>query len=145
MPYSSPGFLCSDPFRHEMFRPLFRRSAPFPLVLSCSFPLVDVDAERSEVVQEIPHPLFCLTPHTASAPANSPNITHVESLVSSMRATNPANKIRLLRKVASMISLFVLNAASQEPVVGSAQRVVVTRAWAPRETVVQHCLEYLGF
>ena len=34
----SLGFLCSDPFRHEKFRPLFRRSAPFPLVLGCSRP-----------------------------------------------------------------------------------------------------------
>ena len=28
---------------------------------------------------------------------------------------------------------------------GSAQRVVVTRARAPRDTTVQHCLEYFGF
>ena len=35
--------------------------------------------------------------------------------------------------------------ASQEPVVvGSAQRVVVARARAPRDAAVQHCLEYLG-
>ena len=38
VPYSSPSFLYSDPFHHEMFRPLFRRSAPFPLVLGCSRP-----------------------------------------------------------------------------------------------------------
>ena len=36
MPYSSPGFLCSDPLRHETFRPLFRRFAQSPLVLGCS-------------------------------------------------------------------------------------------------------------
>ena len=37
------------------------------------------------------------------------------------------------------------DAASQEPVVvGSAQRVVVARARAPRDAVVQHYLEYLG-
>ena len=36
------------------------------------------------------------------------------------------------------------DAASQEPVVGSAQRVVVARARAPRDAAVQHCLEYLG-
>ena len=35
-------------------------------------------------------------------------------------------------------------AASQEAVVGSAQRVVVARARAPRDAAVQHCLEYLG-
>ena len=34
-------------------------------------------------------------------------------------------------------------AASQEAVVGSAQRVVVARAWAPRDAAEQHCLEYL--
>ena len=36
------------------------------------------------------------------------------------------------------------NAASQEAVAGSAQRVVVARARAPRDAAVQHCLEYLG-
>ena len=35
------------------------------------------------------------------------------------------------------------DAASQEAVVGSAQRVVVARARAPRDAAVQHCLEYL--
>ena len=37
-----------------------------------------------------------------------------------------------------------IDAASQEAVVGSAQRVVVARARAPRDAAVQHCL-YLGF
>ena len=36
------------------------------------------------------------------------------------------------------------DAANQEPVMGSAQRVVVARARAPRHAAVQHCLEYLG-
>ena len=36
------------------------------------------------------------------------------------------------------------DAASQEAVVGSAQRVVVARARARRDAAVQHCLEYLG-
>ena len=36
------------------------------------------------------------------------------------------------------------NAASQESVVGSAQRVVVASARAPRDSAVQHCLEYPG-
>ena len=35
-------------------------------------------------------------------------------------------------------------AVSQEPVVGSARRVVVTRARAPCDEALQHCLEYLG-
>ena len=33
---------------------------------------------------------------------------------------------------------------SQEPVVGSAQGVVVARTRAPRDAAVQHCLEHLG-
>ena len=36
------------------------------------------------------------------------------------------------------------DAAGQEAVVGSAQRVVVARARAPRDTAVQYCLEYFG-
>ena len=70
--------------------------------------MVGVDAEGSEVVQETPHPLFFLAPHAARAPTNSSDITHFGSLVSSMRITNPEKKIRLLRKVASMVSLPVL-------------------------------------
>ena len=58
MPQSSPGFLCSDPFRHEMFRPKFHRSVTFPLALGCSRPLAGVDAESSEVVQETPPSTF---------------------------------------------------------------------------------------
>ena len=50
------------------------------------------------------HSLFC-PPIEPAPPTISMNITHFDSLVSSMRATNPANKIRLLRKVASMLSL----------------------------------------
>ena len=108
-----PWLFCSDPFRHEVFRPLLRRSAPFPLVLGCSRPMVGVDAESSEVVQETPHPLFFLPPHAAHAHHQSSNVTHFGSLVSSMRATNPANKIRLLRKVVSMLSLPVLISVSR--------------------------------
>ena len=40
--------------------------------------------------------------------------------------------------------LSLTDAASQEPVVGSAQRVVVARSRAPRDTAAEHCLEYLG-
>ena len=36
------------------------------------------------------------------------------------------------------------DAASQEAVVGSAQRVVVARSRAPRDAAVQYCLEHLG-
>ena len=37
------------------------------------------------------------------------------------------------------------DAAGQEAVVGSAQHVVVTRARAPRDAAVQHCLDYFDF
>ena len=35
------------------------------------------------------------------------------------------------------------DAASQEAVMGSAQRVVVARARAPCDSAVQHCLEFV--
>ena len=41
------------------------------------------------------------------------------------------------------IVLLPTDAASQEAVVGSAQRVVVVRTLDPRGAAVQHCLEYL--
>ena len=42
------------------------------------------------------------------------------------------------------IVLSLTDAASQEAIVGSVQRVVVTRARTSRDAAVQHCLEYLG-
>ena len=42
------------------------------------------------------------------------------------------------------IALSPTNAASQEPMVGSAQCVIVAGARAPRDAAVQHCVEYLG-
>ena len=36
------------------------------------------------------------------------------------------------------------DAASQEAVMGLAQRVLLARARTPRDAAVQHCLEYLG-
>ena len=80
---------------------------PFPLVLGCGCPLVGLDTESSEVVQEALHSLLFLPP-----PTSSPNITHFGSLVSSIRATNPANRIRLLHNVASMLSAPVFKRVS---------------------------------
>ena len=68
MPYSSPGFICSDPFRHDTFRPLFSRLAQFPPVLGCTRLLVSVDVESCEVVQETPHPLVFQPPSRSSRP-----------------------------------------------------------------------------
>ena len=48
-------------------QPLVPPSCSFPLVLGCIRPLVGIDAESSEVVQETPHLLFFLPPHTARA------------------------------------------------------------------------------
>ena len=42
------------------------------------------------------------------------------------------------------IVLSSTDAASQQPLVGSAQSAVVARARAPRDVAVQHCLKYLG-
>ena len=47
-------------------------------------------------------------------------------------------------RVVGAIIISPINAASQKPVVGSAQRVVVACAQAPCDAAVQHCLEYLG-
>ena len=56
------------------------------------------------------HPIhsFSWPPTQLTPPTIFPHITHFGSLVSSMRATNPANKIRLLREVASILSFPVL-------------------------------------
>ena len=46
-----------------------------------------------------------------------------------------------------MVGAIVLSptdAASQEAVVGSAQRILLARTRAPRDAAVQHCLEYFG-
>ena len=73
-PSGIPLFAVGQPFLflqrsicHEMFRPLFCRSAPFHLVLGCSRQVAGVDAESSEVVLETHHPIFFLAPHTARA------------------------------------------------------------------------------
>ena len=42
------------------------------------------------------------------------------------------------------IVLLLTDAASQEPVVGSAQRVVMARARAQRNAAVQHCVEFVA-
>ena len=61
------------------------------------------------------HPIYSFfwPPTQPAPPTNFPNTTQFGSLVSSMRTTNPANKIRLLRKIASMLSLPVLISVSR--------------------------------
>ena len=61
------------------------------------------------------HPIhsFSWPPTQPAPPTIFPNITHFGSLVSSMRAANPANKICFLRKVASTLSLPALRSVSR--------------------------------
>ena len=61
------------------------------------------------------HPIYGFSwPPTQPAPlTSSPKITHFGSLVPFMRATNPANKIRLLRKFPPMLSLPILISVSR--------------------------------
>ena len=63
MPDSSPDFFYSDQFA-------MKRSASCSAILRQGYsrPLVGVDAESSEVVQESLHPLSFLAPHAARAP-----------------------------------------------------------------------------
>ena len=66
-----------------------------------------LDTGSSEVVQETPHPLSPPSPHHAGrAPHQFYELAPFVSLVSSIHviATNPANRIRLLRIIASMCS-----------------------------------------
>ena len=50
-------------------------------------------------------------------------------------------RVQIGNRVVGTIVLSPTNAARQEPVVGSAQCVVVASARAPRDAAVQHCLE----
>ena len=142
---------------------MFRRLAPFPLVLGCSRPLVGVDTESSEVVQETPHPPFFLAPHAARAPHHSfeyhalrqSRILHAHhksceqdpppaySRLDALTSRLDNKRVQIYRVVGAVV-LSPTDAASQEPVVGSAQRVVVARERAPRDAAVQYCLKYLG-
>ena len=53
-------------------------------------------------------------------------------------------RVQIGNRAVGAIVLSPTDAASQEAVVGSAQRIVVARAWTPRDTAIHHCLEYLG-
>ena len=53
-------------------------------------------------------------------------------------------RVQIVNGVVGAIVLSPTDAASQGAVVGSAQRVVVARGGASRDSAVHHCLEYLG-
>ena len=61
------AFSAARSILHETFYLLFRRLAPFPLVLACSRSLVGIDTESSEVVHQITHHVSLL-PHAGRAP-----------------------------------------------------------------------------
>ena len=114
-----------------------------------SRPLVGVDTERSELVQETPHPLFFLPPHAARAPPSflrthpirrsrvlharhkfreqdpPPAYNRLDALTSRLD-----KRVQIGNCVVCVIVLSLTDAASQEAFVRSAQRVVVARAAA---------------
>ena len=100
-----PWFLLHYPFCHEMFRPLFAvlRHSPSSWAAVVHWSALMPKALRSS--KKPPIHSFAWPPTQPAPPTIYPNITHFGSLVTSMRATNPANKIRLLRTVASMLSM----------------------------------------
>ena len=108
---------------------------PFPLVLGCDRPLVGVDTENFEVVQKRSHPLFLLSPRRTRTPKEFPEHHALRQPRVLHARYKPRGRIRLLRSVASMLSLpvftrvvigasvlLISDAAGQEAVVGSAQR-----------------------
>ena len=117
VPQSSPDLLCSDRFCYETFRALFRLLAPFPLTMSWAAVVRGSALIPKTLRSSGEHPIHAFSwpplPTQPAPPTSSPNMTHFGSLVSSMRGTNPANKIRLLRKVASILSLPVLRSVSR--------------------------------
>ena len=125
---------------------------PFPLVLGCNRPLVGVDAEDSEVVQKTPHPFFLLPPRGTRIPHVFPEhhalqqsrVLHARHKPSEQDTPLAQYRLDALAprlhkgvevgdRVVGAIALSSSDAAGQEAVVGSAQRVVVTRARAPRD------------
>ena len=100
-----------------------KRSAPCSAVLRHSLSSWGLQSSRSlwsalmskALSSSRKHPIHYFScPLTQPAPpTTSLDITHFRSLVSSMRATNPANNIRFLRKVALMLSLPVLISVSR--------------------------------
>ena len=137
---------------------------PFSLVLDCDRPLVGVDAESSEVVQKTPHPFSLLSPRRTRNPHEFPEhhaLRQSRVLHARHKPREQAPPLAQYRldalaprlhegvevedRVVGAIVLSPSDAAGQEAVVGSAQRVVVTRVWAPRDAAVQHCLQYFGF
>ena len=141
---ASPGCLCSDPFRHETFLPLFRRLATFPLTMTWAAVVYWSALIPKALRSSRRHPIHFF-PALHARHKNPMNrvrflgiITSMLSLLVFMRGVQIANR------VVGVIFLSPTDAASQEAVVGSARRVGLLRARVPRDAAVQHCPEYLG-
>lgn len=86
---------------------LLKRFVPFALVLSaaiiywllCWMPRALRSSRSHPIHSSLPRP-----PAETAPPTSSPNITNVGNLMSSMRVTNPAERIRLLLNAASILS-----------------------------------------
>ena len=131
----------------EEFRPLYNSFVPFFSILSCDPPLVGLDTESSEVVQETPHPLLFLPPRGNRAPPYEFSEHHAlrQSRVlharHKPREQNPPlaqcrldalalrfhEGVEVGNRVISATMLSQSDAAGQEVVVRTAQRVVVAR------------------
>ena len=136
----------------------------FPLVLGCDRPLIDVHAENCGVVQKTPHPFFLLSPRGTRTPHEFPE-HHALRQSRVFHARHKPRKqdpplaqcrfdalaprlhegVEVGNRVVGAIVLSPSDAAGQEAVVGSAQRVVVARARAPLDAALQHCFVYFGF
>ena len=116
MPYSSPAlaFSAAIHFAIKCFAP---RSAVLRYPPSSWAAVVHRSALMPKVLRSSRkyaiHYFSWLPTQPAPPTNNSPNIRHFGSPISSIRTINPANKIRLLRKVASMLSLPVFISVSR--------------------------------
>ena len=84
--------------------PMFYCFVPFIRFLSCDKPHVSLDTQRSMVDQK--NHIHCFSASPVEPLSASPTTTHFGSFVFSTHATNPVNRIRLLRSVIrTLISL----------------------------------------
>ena len=113
MPYSSLGFSAAIHFAMKCCAPCSAvlRHSPSSWAAVVHWSALMPKALRSS--RKHPIHSFSWPPTQPGPPTISSNITHFGRLVSSMRAANPANEIRLLRKFASMLSLPVLTSVSR--------------------------------
>ena len=117
------------------------RSAPYSAVL-CHLPSSSAAVVHwSALIPKAPrsfrrHPIhyFSCPPTQPAPPFSSPNIPHLRSLVSSMRSTNPTNRILLVHTITSMLSLPILRRRVSRweigwSVLSSCDSITVSSTW----------------